>query len=153
MSRRTILAFGLMVVILVVPLVVRATTRPDSSGAADGQATSVLPSSVSTSSQRWADVPGLSLSVCATGVLSVTVSVVTPLNPAAIRVQADHATILQPASAPARGTYSFTFVGSVSPVNGSDVHTIDTQWKVVSPGSTSINRGNVDVIFKSGSNC
>jgi hypothetical protein len=152
-----VLLVSLVVLLVTVPIVVLAATG-GGSGRTDRQRFRFRTGSISTSSTTWHDVPGLSgVLICAIKEVSATASVNVAGAPALFRVQVDTAAVFHPGAArfnpPPGGvieSFSYTFVDSVGTFEGSDGHAISLQWRSVTGGRVTMTRGDVNLIFQSG---
>jgi hypothetical protein len=101
----------------------------------------------------------MTLTVCASGPLSVEISA--GVNGAAmgLRVVIDHASVgMHPGEThfdDAGGTtsFGFTFADTVAPVGGKDLHTVTMQWRSPTGISTTLVRGLLNVLYQQGSVC
>ena len=122
----------------------------------DHQRSRVRATEVSTSSTDWTPVPGLGkLDVCAVGQVSAVVSVVESGAPADFRVDFDSGPKMRPRWVrfdPNGGMngFSFTFVKRVGTFEGSDGHLFAVEWRSPSGTPTTLERGDVDLLFHRG---
>jgi hypothetical protein len=149
------LLVSLVALLVTIPMVVLATTG-GGGGNADRQRFKFRTGVISTSSKVWKDVPGLGVLVCAIREVSATASVNLSGAPALFRVQIDSGAVFQPGPArfnpPRSGvqSFSYTFVDSAGTFEGSDSHAIILQWRSLTGGSVSMTRGDINLIFQTG---
>lgn len=115
---------------------------------------------VTTSRKRFHSVPGFGkLDVCASGELTVTVSVELNGAPAGFRIRVDRNQFMKPGAvrfvpAGAHDSFSFTFVQDLRPLDGLDRHVLQLQWRAPCGIATSLERGTIDVLYQPGfDNC
>jgi len=149
------LALGIMVA---VPVAVMATT-PNVSSTLDKQAALFRSTTVSTTSQTFSDVPGLSnLIICAINEVSVTVSVGITGGEMSMQVTMDGAGALQPGAVhfnPADGTsgFTFTYVANAGTFEGNDNHAFGVQWRSTNGAKVNLNRGVMNLQYQTGTSC
>jgi hypothetical protein len=154
--RKTIVVLSVFALLVSVPLVVLAVELHNGTRL-DRQRADIRSASASTSSTSWANVPGLRLDVCAIGWASATVSAVVSGAPVNFRALADSVPpLMSPGAArfdPGAVTtsFSFTFVGRMGTFEGSDGHLFDVQWRSPTGGAVTLHRGNLNLLFGSGS--
>jgi hypothetical protein len=111
-----------------------------------------------TASKRFSSVPSFrELDVCASGEVTVTVSVELNGAPAGFRIRIDRRQVMEPGAvrfvpAGPNDSFSFTFVQNLRPLNGLDRHVLQLQWRAPLGMATSLERGTIDVRNQSGSN-
>jgi hypothetical protein len=155
-KRGMVLLAPLVGLLVAIPVVVLAATG-GGGGRADMQKFVFRTGAISTSSTSYQNVPGLSASMCAVGEVSATVSVNLAGAPGLFVVRVDSDGTIQPGGARFTppgggiGSFSYTFVGTLSPFEGSDGHTITLQWRSLNGQPVTMTRGDVNLIFQTGS--
>jgi hypothetical protein len=161
MRRRWIVAFALAVVAAIVaPLAVWALVNSGAyNGNVDRQRAKWRSSSLTTSSIGWANVPVLSVNICAINEVSATLSANVTGGRVRFRVVGEQGNVIKPGIAefaPTGGavdSFSYTFVTSVGTFEADDRHTLRVQWRSVSGASVTLRRADLNVLYERGSLC
>jgi hypothetical protein len=112
---------------------------------------------VSTSSTSFGAVPGLgTISICASGEVTATVSIELYDAPAGFRVRIDRHQIMEPGAvrfvpAGPHDSFSFTFTQDLQPVDGIDRHVLQLQWRSPYSVPAILERGTIELRYQSGS--
>ena len=130
-------------------------SRSNSSGPTVNQQSSEWTArEVTTANGRFSSVPNLGrLEVCASGEVSVTISVELNGAPAGFRVLIDRRQVMEPGAvrfvpAGARDSFSFTFVQNLNSLAGLDLHALQVQWRAPCRIATSMERATVYVQYR-----
>ena len=147
------LAIGAAVVVLVaIPAAVIAASGT-LNGSLDRQSAAWTTTSRTTSSKRWRDVPGMTLTRCTreqvTAMLNVMVSGTAPV---AFRVRNDGVP-MQPGQArfapDGTESFSFAFARRTAPGESGDTHVFTVQWRSPSGSQVVLERGLLNLLFQS----
>lgn len=142
-------------VLLGVPSAVLAATG-GSSSSLQAQASKFTTTAVTTSSQEFRPVPGLSgLNVCAVNQVTATLGVELNGAPAGFQIRVDGGGTMEPGAvrfvpAGPHDTFSFTFVRSVSPFEANDHHTFDVEWRSPTGSLVTLERGTFNLQYQRG---
>ena len=159
---------GVAVALVVsVPVAVMATgarVKPNAfsgSGEVTNQAFSARTSqSLTTASKAWQDLNNMTVSVCAFGAVTATVTVNVNGARAGFRALIDGGATLAPGVAFVQGTgagadtttYSFTLETNASTFEGSDGHSINVQWRSTG-GATTLESASIVVQYGDPGTC
>jgi hypothetical protein len=155
--RKSLIALGLLLLLVAVPAVVIAATGNLSSDV-NRQTARWTTTATSTSSTTWRNVPGLSrLSADTIDEVSATLSVTLRGAPARFRVIVDTPEgPFRPPSvrfAPAGDeSFSFTFVRNTLPFEDDDTHSFTVQWRSPTGRQVTLLNGVLNLVYEFGTN-
>jgi hypothetical protein len=151
--RKVLIGLLVAALVLAVPIAVLAA-RGGGGGALNRQAFRWQLGKVTTTKKAFRGVLR-PIAICANRAVSGTVSVQLSGAPALFQVKVDGAKVLRPGSVPfnpLKRTTSFTFdfVGNLSPVNGSERHTFRLQWKSSTGRTVVLNKELLNLQYQAG---
>jgi hypothetical protein len=155
--RKPLIVIGVLLLVAAAPAAVIAA-RGGLSSAVDHQAAKWTTTSVSTSSDAWRNVPGLSrLTADTIDEVSASLSVTVQGAPAQFRVVTDTPEApMKPGAArfvpSGRESFAFTFVANTMPFEGDDTHSFTVQWRSPSGQPVTLLSGALNVVYQLGTN-
>jgi hypothetical protein len=153
---KRLLVLATIVAVVAVPAVVQAVALHNGTPL-DHQRAKIRNAATATSTTKWMPVPGLDqLDICAIGQVTATISVVESGATADFRVQFDGGPTMGPAFArfdPRGGTssFSFSFAAKVGTFEASDGHLFTVEWRSPGGATTTLKRGDLNLLFRRGS--
>jgi hypothetical protein len=160
MRRRWIVAFALAIgAAIIAPLAVWALIPSGTyNGNLDRQQAKWRATALTTTSVGWANVPVLSVNICAINEVSATLSVNVSGGRVRFRMVGEQGNVIKPGMAEFAPTgtvdsFSYTFVTSVGTFEADDRHTLRVQWRSVSGASVTLRRADLNVLYERGSLC
>lgn len=143
------------VFVVMVPVVVLAATSGTMSSQVNRQLGVWRNSPISTTSMSFRSVPGLGARICATGEVSVTVSLEGTGGPMGVLVLVDNG----PTSAPGAVRFmpkgdadsaSFTFFQNTSAFEANDHHFFDVEWRSPFGAKTTLLEATMNLVYQKG---
>jgi hypothetical protein len=153
--RGSLVLVGVLLLLAAAPIAVLAATGTFN-GALERQSARWTTTVVTTSSTAWRNVPGLSLTRCTRGQVTVMLGVTVSGAPVRFRGVIDGVPEAPMRPGLARfvpnGTesFAFSFVANTGPFEADDTHRFDIQWQSQTGAPVTLRRGALNLLFERG---
>ena len=153
--RRSLVFLGVLLLLALAPVAVLAA-QGTFNGALERQSAKWTSTDATKSSTAWSNVPGLSLTRCTLGQVTVMLSVTVSGAPVRFRAVIDGVPEASVRPGPARfvpsgsESFSYVFVANTGPFEADDTHRFDIQWQSPTGAPVTLQRGALDLLFRRG---